>query len=532
MEKMNRRDFIRFAGGVTVSSFVVPDALFANSGGDLPNDFKALVVVDLQGGNDALNMFIPTDKSSGSDIGYEKYAKARTDAVRIKDNDLMGDLRARVDSNGYLDLSASGAPYNENNNLEASYTKGYYLLDKNGFESKVGVNAMMPEVAYWLDRGKGAIVQNVGSIAQPATKDDLLSGRLPSPPFNFAHDQQATLMKTGQASSINIPTGWLGRVADKWSDLFTGGAYKMNINLSTYGQYKMFFGNETMPMSYSSKGPVDYGDSYLGWYDGSNRTYLRTSRLALRKEMADMNDGDMFRKLSASTEKAIIEQVEQTVADWDSVSGENNIFDGLTDSYGNSFVQSDGETTLIPSTTQLNIGNVRFRSIDPFMTAAKLIHIGKNKGFKRMVIAITLGGYDQHSTQSTTHSAKIRELSLGVDRLMRFMEAKGYMDSVTMFTVSEFARTLGSNSNGTDHAWGGAYMVLGGAVRSGNYGTFPSLTLGGADDLGDKGRFVPTTSYSQYFGTILKWFGADAEVLDHALPELKNFSTKDLGFMG
>jgi len=528
MEEMNRRDFIKLAGGVTVSSFVVPDELFANDGSDL-NDFKALVVIDLQGGNDAFNMFIPTDKTSGSKTGYEYYANARTDAVRIKDVDLMSDLRSRVNSSGYLDLSG-GNPYDDGNNIEKSYVKGYYLLDQQGFDSKIGINAMMPEIAYWLDRGKGAVVQNVGSIAQPTTKDDLLSGRLPFPPFNFAHNQQATLMQTGQASSINIPTGWLGRVADSWSGLFSSGAYKMNINLSTYGQYKMFFGNETMPMSYSSSGPVDYGDSYLGYYDGSNRTYLSTSRLANRKEMADMNDGDMFRKLSASTEKAIIEQVEQTVGDWNSVSGVNNIFDGITDSYGNSFVQSDGESTLVPDTTQLNIGNVRFRSIDPFMTAAKLIHIGKDKGFKRMVIAITLGGYDQHSTQSITHAAKIRELSLGIDRLMRFTEAKGYMDSVTMFTVSEFARSLGSNSNGTDHAWGGAYMVLGGAVKSGNYGTIPDLTLSGEDDISDKGRFIPTTAYTQYFATILKWFGGDDDVLNAALPELKNFTQKDLGF--
>jgi uncharacterized protein (DUF1501 family) len=114
---------------------------------------------------------------------------------------------------------------------------------------------------------------------------------------------------------------------------------------------------------------------------------------------------------------------------------------------------------------------------------------------------------------------------------MRSLEHIGASNEVTLFSVSEFARSTGSNSDGTDHAWGGAYMVLGGAVKSGNYGTFPDLTLGGDDDYSNKGRLIPSTSYTQYFATLLKWFGADDAVIDHALPELKNFTTRDLGFM-
>jgi uncharacterized protein (DUF1501 family) len=59
----------------------------------------------------------------------------------------------------------------------------------------------------------------------------------------------------------------------------------------------------------------------------------------------------------------------------------------------------------------------------------------------------------------------------------------------------------------------------------------PDLTLGGDDDISHKGRLIPTTSMSQYYGTLLKWFGVDASTLDYILPELKNFSTQDLGFM-
>ena len=38
-------------------------------------------------------------------------------------------------------------------------------------------------------------------------------------------------------------------------------------------------------------------------------------------------------------------------------------------------------------------------------------------------------------------------------------------ECVTSFTISDFARTLTSNGNGTDHAWGGNALVVGGGVK-------------------------------------------------------------------
>lgn len=68
-------------------------------------------------------------------------------------------------------------------------------------------------------------------------------------------------------------------------------------------------------------------------------------------------------------------------------------------------------------------------------------------------------------------------------------------ESVTTFTESEFSRTLQPNTTGgTDHAWGGHHLVLGGAVKGGLYGQFPSLDLGGDNDSGSRGNWIPTTS--------------------------------------
>jgi len=511
MKSLNRRDFFKLGGGMALSAFVVPDTMLANDGSGF-SDFKALVVVDLSGGNDAVSMFVPAESGSNITTGYESYAAVRTSELRIADQNLMPALRSRVDSNGTLLLDTGESnPYGvSGNDIRSCYKKGFYLLDRNGFESKVAINALMPEIAYWMDRGKGAIVQNVGSLIQPTTKAQIRNKEAKLPPFLFAHNQQSLLMKIGAASSINIPTGWLGRVADKWSTMYDGSVYRMNINLSSFGQYKMFFGTITQPMSYSGYGPVSY-DHYTA--------------KSLRERLVQQNDGDMFRALSDRTQAATMAQVAQTVTDWQE---KKDLFssNNLVDSYGIAFDK-------MPSQGDMGINaSINEHAVHDFMTAAKLIKILKDKGHKRVVISVAVGGFDQHSTHAKTHAQRIRGVSLGIDRFMRTMEATGLMDDVTLFTVSEFARSAGSNRDGTDHAWGGAYMVLGGAVKPGNYGTFPDLTLNGPDDYSNKGRFIPTTSYSQYFGTILKWFGADAEVLDHALPELKNFSVKDLGFMG
>ena len=513
MKSIDRRDFLKLTTGTALSAFVVPDSLLANDGSNFAdNDFKALVVVDLSGGNDAISMFVPAQSGSNITTGYESYASIRTSEIRIADNNLMPSLRAKVDNNGNLLLDKGESnPYGvSGNDIKACYKKGFYLLDNHGFESKVAINAMMPEVAYWMDRGKGAIVQNVGSLIEPTTKEQIRNKEANLPPFLFAHNQQSLLMKIGAASSINVPTGWLGRVADKWSSLYNGSIYSMNINLSSFGQYKMFFGAITKPMSYSGYGPVSYD---------------RYTAKSLREDLVQHNDGDMFRALSDRTQASIMAQVSQTVSDWQE---KKDLFsaNNLVDSYGITFDK-------MPAQADMGINaSINEHAVRDFMTAAKLIKILKDKGHKRVVISVAVGGFDQHSTHAKTHAQRIRGVSLGIDRFMRTMEATGLLNDVTLFTVSEFARSAASNRDGTDHAWGGAYMVLGGAVVPGNYGTFPDLTLSGEDDYSNKGRFIPTTSYSQYFGTILKWFGADDEVLHHALPELKNFSEQDLGFMG
>jgi uncharacterized protein (DUF1501 family) len=104
--------------------------------------------------------------------------------------------------------------------------------------------------------------------------------------------------------------------------------------------------------------------------------------------------------------------------------------------------------------------------------------------------------------------------------------------NVTLFTMSDFGRTLTSNGSGADHGWGSHHFVVGGAVLGGKfYGTMPDLTLGGLDDFG-QGRLVPTTSADQYAATLSNWFGVSESNLNSIFTNLPNFPVRNLGFLG
>ena len=73
---------------------------------------------------------------------------------------------------------------------------------------------------------------------------------------------------------------------------------------------------------------------------------------------------------------------------------------------------------------------------------------------------------------------------------------------------------------------------MGGAVNGGKmYGTFPTLALGGPDDSGSNGRWVPTTASTQYAATLAQWFGVSTAQLPTVFPYIGNFSNSNLGFV-
>ena len=126
----------------------------------------------------------------------------------------------------------------------------------------------------------------------------------------------------------------------------------------------------------------------------------------------------------------------------------------------------------------------------------------------------------------------LRNLSKGLDAFYKATVELGAASKVTTFTSSDFGRTLANNEQGTDHAWGNHHFIMGGAVKGGEcFGRYPTVQLGGPDDSGDQGRWIPTTAVDQYAATLAKWFGVSATDIPLVVPNIGRFGSRDLGFM-
>lgn len=521
MQGIDRREFIKISGLLGIGATLSPQMLWADDDKTF-TDFKALVIVNMMGGNDALNMFVPGAASkTGQYKDYDTYASLRNAQTRIDARDFMNELRNLRDGDGNLAFGQiDDAPYYDSSKLASvSCKKGFYLHGGNAFGEKIGTNVMMPEFANWVDKGRVAVVQNVGNISGPWSKQQLQDDPAKVPPFIFAHDHQSRLMQMGKASTIVGSTGWLGCLSDTW-DLHENSTYDMNINISPFGTNRSMFGTKSLGMDYSNVGPKSVDMSY---YDAS-----------LEESFGNRSVGNLFENLYIKTRKKVFDRMTQTLADWQDVVIDNNPFSAITDSYGNAIFTRDSleaKDKGIQFPSELGLNKAASYIVDDFRTAARLIHIAKNKqGMHRVVIAIDMGGFDQHSALLMDHGSNMRGLSLGLDAFLRAMESQNMLDEVAVAGVSEFSRSTGANGNGTDHAWGGAQFVAG-AVQGGMYGEMPDLRSASDDDFSRQGRLIPKISYSQYYATLLKWFGATDTELGTILPELSNFTTNDIGFM-
>jgi len=155
-------------------------------------------------------------------------------------------------------------------------------------------------------------------------------------------------------------------------------------------------------------------------------------------------------------------------------------------------------------------------------------------GVTRQIFFVGAGNFDTHSAQVDTQAMLLAEVSPALGAFYQALQEMNLTNSVTTFTCSDFARTFQPNSAaGSDHAWGSHHLIMGGAVKGGKlYGTFPTQVLGGPDDVGTNGRWIPTTASAQYAATLAQWFGVSPADLAYVLPYLSNFSTNNLGFLG
>jgi uncharacterized protein (DUF1501 family) len=159
-----------------------------------------------------------------------------------------------------------------------------------------------------------------------------------------------------------------------------------------------------------------------------------------------------------------------------------------------------------------------------FEMIGKTIAARETLGFQRQIFFIGYGGWDNHDELLNNHNQLLEVINTAMTEFASVLKEIDMYDEVTTFSMSEFARTLTSNGNGTDHAWGGNVMAMGGAVNGTDfYGSYPSLELGSPVELGGDGVLLPTTALDLYFAELALWFGVSPSDLDLLLPNIGNF---------
>jgi uncharacterized protein (DUF1501 family) len=160
---------------------------------------------------------------------------------------------------------------------------------------------------------------------------------------------------------------------------------------------------------------------------------------------------------------------------------------------------------------------------------SSLIASHKQRGTDRDVFFLSLGGWDHHSALKRGLSENFAMLNNALTAFYDEMKAQDTWQSVSLVLASEFSRTLTANSGeGSDHAWGGNYFIMGGAVDGGRIlGNYPNdITYSSPLNIG-RGRLIPTLSWESIMNAVVEWMGADSDAdLDYSMPNRKETKTK------
>jgi uncharacterized protein (DUF1501 family) len=454
---------------LTMNAFAAPQA-----------PYRALVCIFLFGGNDANNMIIPYD---GYDSSYG--------------------LPLAQGGRGGTGIQIPKADLNQITPPSAGATFGLHPALGNQFNGSSLYDL-------W-QLNKVAAVVNVGTLIQPVTRDQYRSG-LYHPYQLFSHSDQQTSWQTSIAASP-YPTGWAGRVADVFG-----------IDPSGFPTIASISG-VTIFSSGSNTRPIVLPDS--------NTTLANALKL---KRAADAQDGSALKDLLNMDSGVNAPTMVRDLA-------------GITSqAIVNSQVLQMGQDV---STTFPNTGLGR-----QLKQVARLIKLAPTLGILRQIFFCSIGGFDTHNNQNPNadplnfnagQPSLLNQVSQAMAAFYSCTSGElGVGPQVTTFTESDFSRTFKpggtGTGTGTDHAWGSHHFVMGDAVRGGDFyfdaaqgGGYPTLALAGPNDTDDgsgaRGRWIPTTSVDQYAATLATWFGISSSDLPTVVPDIGNFSTRDLRFM-
>src|SRR5215469_2752031 len=363
-------------------------------------------------------------------------------------------------------------------------------LQTNG-QANYGMHPNMPEMQGYFNQKNLAVLANVGTLVQPTTKAQYRA--FTNLPENlFSHSDQQDQWQSAQLAGTPV-SGWAGKVADNVQTFNASAQFPPILSIS--GSPVFCTGVTTRPFS------MDPGQA--PGLQGFDSSAASQARYTATQQLLTFDSGlSMVQAANAVTGQAV-----QFAA-----------------------VLSNALKNIPPLQTKFPATDLG----QQLQQVAQVISARSALGVQRQSFFVSTGGFDTHADQLPQQVQLLTAVSQGMSAFYQATQELGVASQVTTFTLSEFSRTLEPGSNGgSDHAWGSHQLVLGGAVK-GNaiYGTFPTLVLGGPDDADQNGRFIPTTALDQYAATMATWFGVSAANLPAIFPNLVNFPSSNLGFLG
>lgn len=481
-ESTSRRNFLRqlscalCAGGV---SSLLPQLNLISSAlaqTTVPG-YKALVCVYFAGGNDAWNLLMPYDQAR-----YDIYAASRSGVYNATTNP------------GGLAIARSALAGTQISDVTGSYALHPSTIDRTG-PNQPGLRSI-------YNQGKLALVNNIGPLIQPITKTEYNATPSLRPPQLYSHSDQENLWHIGRTTAT--PRGWGGQVADL--------VRTNNLNqllspcISIGGGNRFEVGASTFPYQMSTSGVTSVSGTGT-----SGASFQRGTAL---QQLLDASYPSPYQ----DEYKNILQR-------------SLDLYSLLNSGLASGGVgASDAFTTAFPNESLAN----------QLKMVARMIKLSRDTSFNvqhsRQIYYVRIGGFDMHdnlmSTGTNGHANLLMRVSQALGAFWLALGEIGAQSEVTTFTMSEFARTLSTNGNGSDHAWGSVNMIMGGAVQGGKlYGPFPDQTLNGPVSL-SRGQFIPSTSVDQMAATLARWMGVTSTTdLNTIFPNLPNFASNNLGFM-
>ncbi|NNE16671.1 MAG: DUF1501 domain-containing protein [Saprospiraceae bacterium] len=395
-------------------------------------------------------------------------------------------------------------PKDQNRYNDYANTRGAISIPRDEVRSlnntDFGVHPSMSGIQQLFNDNKLSFISNIGTLLQPMVKDEVWQNEQLLPLGLFSHSDQTQQWQTSLPNSrSNI--GFGGKLADLMSSLNTNDKISMNVSLSGSNIFQT--GESSVEYSID---PVDGSIGIEGYSATSNDSFDAARRDAI-DNLVDANYTDIYRK---------------TYIDVIKNSRDANI----------EFTEAIGSTPFLRDMFSNNDFSESLHMI------AKTIAARDTLGMKRQIFFVDLGGWDHHDELLNSQAELLNILNAGMTEFNAALERLNIQDCVTTFTASEFGRTLTWNGNGTDHAWAGNVMVMGGPVVGGRiFGDTPSLELGSGYELGGGGVMLPTLSVDEYFAELALWFGVSPSELNTILPNIGNFyntgsGNMPIGFLG